>query len=63
MHRPEGPYATVRHGDDWLLRDPVPRVDPEQKAPVQALNKHSYFWSNPEWNTALRALRRIPPSS
>ncbi len=59
---PEGPYATVRHGADWLLRDPVPRVDPEQKAPVHALQKHSYFWSNPEWDTALRALRRIPPS-
>ncbi|MET0838822.1 MAG: hypothetical protein ABWY19_08590 [Marmoricola sp.] len=59
---PRDPYGTVRHGADWLLLDPVPRVDRLQQAPVQMLHKHSHFWASPEWMNALRELRSIPPT-
>jgi hypothetical protein len=54
-----GLYRTRRHGSDWLLMDPVPRAEPLQDAPVETLHKHSHFWANPEWETALAELRRV----
>ena len=52
-----GKYRTRRSGDDWRLVDPVPRVEELQPAPVNALHGHSNYWTNPEWGTALDAVR------
>ena len=48
-----GAYRTRRSGDDWRLVDPVPRVAPLQKAPVDLLLGHGSYWTNPEWQTAI----------
>jgi hypothetical protein len=52
-----GPYRTRRSGDDWRLVDPAPRVETLQTAPVNEILGHSSYWSNPEWHTALEAVR------
>lgn len=52
-----GPYRTRVCGDDWRLVDPVPRVDAEQEAPVNALHGHSNYWTSPVWDEALEAVR------
>ena len=52
-----GRHGTVRHGNDWRLVDPVPRIDPLQRAPVNALHGHSGYWASPDWARALAAVR------
>ncbi len=52
-----GRHGTVRHGNDWRLVDPVPRVQPLQRAPVNALHGHGNYWASPDWARALAAVR------
>ncbi len=52
-----GTHGTLRHGNDWRLVDPVPRVDPLQTAPVNTLHGHSGYWASPDWTRALAAVR------
>jgi hypothetical protein len=60
--RRERDDCAVRYGNDWLLLDPVPRQDNEQLAPVTKLQKHSNYWTNPRWSTAIDAVRGTRPA-
>ena len=54
---PVGTHGTLAFGTDWRLADPVPHVDPLDRAPVELLEKHSHYWRHPDYATALRVVR------
>ena len=49
--------VAMRFGSDWRLLDPAPRSDRRQLAPIDALRKHSLYWTSPAWRDALITVR------